>query len=440
MSDFPGPSTPAVIQAFQDAFDSPRFYAQRAKYGKTWAGRLPGHPRYLITSDREVIRRLFTGDPLTKHNGTEPLEPLLGGRSVMLLEPAEHLARRKLELPAFHGKRIQLYADRIRALFEAEVGTWADGTVIEVHRRAQALTLTVILELVLGVRDQALRDQLAGRFEALISPRVNNLSMFLPPWFARPWNPFTWPALWLLHRLDSLIHEQISRTRSDPDLDRREDVLATLVQARDGNGAGLSDAELRDELVTLLAAGHETTASAIGWAADLLSWHPEVQSQLRAGDPDYLKATAKEVLRIRTVAPIAAQRRVLEPFEIDGRAIGPETVIAVDADGLHHDPELYPEPDRFTPSRFIDSPPDGYSYLPFGGGAHRCLGAALAMLELEIAIDSIVGRCALAPAGPPARPVRRGPTWAPSTHGRVRISRRFATPAAPGAGEFALSP
>jgi cytochrome P450 len=414
-----------VIQAIQDAFFSPRYYGQRARFGKTWSARLPGHPRYVVTSDREIVRSLFTGDPLMKRSAAEALEPIVGSRSLLLLEPAEHLARRKLELASFHGQRVAVYADRIRELADAEVGAWRPGDVIEVYARAQALTMTVILELVLGIQDAGLRARLAATFEALIAPRINNLTMFLPPWVSRRswWKLYARRAWSLLDRLDELMYEQIAATRADPQLARRDDVLALLVQARDDNGDRLTDGELRDELVTLLGAGHETTASAIAWAADLLAHNPIVTSRLRDGDRDYLTATAKEVLRIRTVAPICAQRRMLEPVEINGYRIDSDTVVAVDADGLHHDPELYPDPDAFRPERFLENAPDGYAFLPFGGGAHRCLGAALAMLELEIAIEAIATRCELAPTDPPARPARRGPTWSPNTRGRVRIER-----------------
>ena len=420
----PGPRTPAVVQAIQEAFFSPHFYGQRSRYGRTWWARLPGRPRYVITSDREVIRRLFTGNPLTKRSAAEPLEPLVGQRSLLLLEPAEHLARRKLELAPFHGKRIALYAERIRDLVEAEVAGWRPGEVIEVYPRAQALTMSVILELVIGVKDAGLLRRLASTFEALIAPRINNMTMFLPPWVSRRswWKLYARRAWSLRDALDEMMFEQIAATRADPSIARRDDVLALLVQAQDEQGEGLTDGELRDELVTLFGGGHETTASAIAWGADLLAHNPDVASRLHEGDRDYLTATAKEVLRIRTVVPMSAQRRVREPLEIEGHRIDSHTVIAVDADGLHHDPELYPDPYAFRPERFLENPPDGYAYLPFGGGAHRCLGAALAMLELEQAMQTISSRCLLAPTGRPARPIRRGPTWSPDNRGRIRVT------------------
>jgi cytochrome P450 len=178
--------------------------------------------------------------------------------------------------------------------------------------------------------------------------------------------------------------------------------------------------------MTLVSAGHETTATAIGWAADLLAHNPDVAARLReslaAGDRDYLKATAKEVLRARTVFYASAARHSLEPLRIGEWTIGTETLVLVDAQGVHGDPELWPEPEAFRPDRFLGEQPDGYSYVPFGGGAHRCLGAALASMELELVIEAIVTRVVLEPAGPPAEPVRRGISLAPGNRAKVRVA------------------
>jgi cytochrome P450 len=189
---------------------------------------------------------------------------------------------------------------------------------------------------------------------------------------------------------------------------------------------------LSDELITLVAAGHETTATATAWAAELLAHNPGEASVLRDrlsdGDREYLKATAKEVLRARTVAPVASARHCLSPIEVSGYEIGPGPVVVVDAYDVHRDPQLYPEPDEFRPARFLDRQPEPYAYLPFGGGAHRCLGAALATLELELAIEAIVTRCSLSPIGRPAGATRRGVTLSPDNRGRVRIERRPIAP------------
>lgn len=424
----PGPRLPGPLQSLRYTFDQPgSFAAFRARFGPTFTLNMPGFPPIVVTADRDAIRDLFTGDPLTRRHGNDLLRPFLGDRSVIVLEPAEHLARRRLELPPFHGERVRAYADRIRELAEAEVSGWPAGEVVAVHPRVRQLTLAVILELVLGVRDARLGVRIAQHFDS-INSRANNLAQFVPPWMTRRawWNLPARAAYSRIDRVRGLLEAHIARTRTDPGLDRREDVLALLVRARDENGAALDDIDLRDELMTLVTAGHETTATAIAWAADLLAHNPAVAGRLRqtllGGDREYLKATAKEVLRARTVAYASAARHSLEPLKLGEWVIGPETLVLVDAQGIHGDPKLYPEPDAFRPERFLDDPPDSYSYVPFGGGAHRCLGAALAMMELELVIEAIVTRVRLAPAGPPAQPVRRGVTLAPGNEGRVLVA------------------
>jgi cytochrome P450 len=423
----PGPRLPGPLQTLKYTFDQPGSFASfRARFGRTFTIRMPGFPPIVVTADRDAVRTLFTGDPLTKRHGNDVLRPLLGDRSLIVLEPAEHLARRKLELPSFHGERVRAYRDRIGELAAAEVESWEGGEVVAVHDRARQLTLAVILELVVGVRDRELRDRIDAVFDSFNS-RINNLAQFMPPWMIRRawWNLPARLAHARIDHLRGLLEAHIGRTRADPELDRREDVLALLVRARDEDGAALDDVDLRDELMTLVSAGHETTATAIGWAADLLAHNPEVADRLRrelaAGDREYLKATAKEVLRARTVLYVSAARHMLEPLWIGDWEIGPEALVMVDAQGLHGDPELYPEPEEFRPERFLGNQPDGYSYVPFGGGAHRCLGAALATMELELALEAIVERVRLEPVGPPALPVRRGITLAPGNKGRVRV-------------------
>jgi cytochrome P450 family 135 len=424
----PGPRMAGALQTVWYTFDQPGFFAEcRARFGRTWTVRLPGFPPAVITSDRDAIRRLFTGDPLVRRHGNDLFKPVLGERSVMLLEPAEHLARRRLDLPPFHGAAVRSYTERIRELAETEVFTWTPGEVIATAPRARAVTLALILELVLGVSDVGLRTELAAIFDSLNTP-LSNLGLFMPDVLGRRawWNVLAKPVFAWVDRLDRLLRAHIARTREDPALEQRTDVLAMLVRARDEDGVGLSDQDLRDELVTLVAAGHETTATAISWACDLLAHNTSVARRIRetvaAGERNYLKAATKEVLRARTLLYASAGRHVLEPFPIGRWVIGPRALVLVDAQGIHGDPELYPDPGDFRPERFIDDQPDGYAYIPFGGGAHRCLGAALAMLELELFMETVVTHRELVPAGPPARAVRRGPTLAPARRGRVRVA------------------
>lgn len=439
----PGPRLPGIVQTVWYTFGQPGFFATcRSRFGRTWTLRLPGFPPVVVTSDAEAIRRLFTGDPLARRHGNEVLKPLLGERSLLLLEPREHLGRRRLELPSFHGQAVRRYAQRIRELARDEIAAWRPGTVVATHPRARDLTLSVILELVLGVRDAALGAELARIFDSF-NTKANNLGMFLPGALSRRawWNLPTRLFYARLDRLHELIDQHIARTRSDPGLDQRDDVLALLVRARGEDGAALSDLDLRDELKTLVTAGHETTATAIAWACDLIAHHPEVGSRLRetlrSGERHYLKALAQEVLRVRTIAYVSAGRHVLEPFPIGKWTLGPEVLVLVDAQGVHGDSERYAQPQRFRPERFLEDSPDGYAYIPFGGGAHRCLGAALAMLELELFLEELVKRLELSPAGPLARPVRRGVTLAPSNGGRVRV--RLASQRVPSQSERVIA-
>jgi cytochrome P450 len=425
----PGPSLPGFAQTAWYTFWQPSFFrACRARFGRTWSLHLPGFPPIVVTGDREAVRRLFTGDPLLRRHGNDVLGAFFGERSLLLLEPEEHLMRRRLELPAFHGAAVRRYAQRIRELTADELARWESGTVLPTHVPAQALTLSIILELVLGVRDARLRAEVAAIVDWFSLPR-NNLGLFLPPIFTRRawWNLAARPAYARLDRLRELLLAHIKRTREDRGLERRADVLALLVRARDENGAALSDDDLRDELMTLITAGHETTATAIAWGCDLLAHNPAVGKRLRetiaSGDREYLKAMVKEILRARTVAYVAAGRRSAEPFTIGEWVVDTDALILVDAQGIHGDPELYPKPEAFRPERFIDGQPDGYSYIPFGGGAHRCLGAALATLELELFFEAIAQNVELTPVEPPAQSVRRGVTLAPRNKGLVRVTR-----------------
>ena len=425
----PGPKLPGPVQTVWYTFAQPGFFAaSRARYGLTWTLRLPSFPPLVVTRDRDAIGRLFTGDPLVRRHGNDLLKSAFGERSVMLLEPAEHLNRRRIELPPFHGQAVRSYTDRIRQLITTELETWTPGRAVATRPPARAVTLEIILELVLGVRDPELQAELAAIFDSFNTP-LSKLALFLPTTLGRRawWNPIAKPAFARVDRMRALLSAHIARTRTDPLLPQRDDVLAVLVRARDQDGQGLSDVDLRDELVTLVAAGHETTATAMAWACDLLAHHPAVVSRLRdtlaAGEREYLRATVKELLRVRTIVYVAATRQMFEPFPIGDWILGPDVLILVDAQGVHADPQLYPEPDAFRPERFLAAPPDSYAYLPFGGGAHRCLGAALATLELELFIEALVNQVELAPAGAPARPVRRGVTLAPGNHGLVRVAR-----------------
>jgi cytochrome P450 len=419
----PGPRQPRAVQALQRIWRYAEFSDRgHERYGDTFTVRVGNSPTAVLTRDRDVIRRLYTGDPLGKRHGNDLLRLFLGGQSLLMLEPPEHLTRRKMLLPPFHGERVQSYARLMERLTAAELERLRPGTLVKIKPIAQALTLDVILQAVLGVEDIAVRGRLRRIFDALNTP-LNSFALFVPRLAHRArWNLLSSRPWRLKDELDALLFEHIAATRADPRLSEREDILAMLVGARDEDGEGLSDEQLRDELITLIAAGHETTATATAWGVELLVHSPTVMSRAREGDDFYMEALVKEILRIRSPIPITSARHVLDPFAIGPWTIPSDVAVLVDAYGVHHDPRTYPEPHAFRPERFLEDPPDGYSFLAFGGGAHRCLGASLALLEMKIVLREILARVELAPTSPAlARPVPGGPTLAPRGGARVRV-------------------
>jgi cytochrome P450 len=434
--------------------------AGHERFGPTFTIRPGTMPRAVLTTDRDAIRRLLTGDPLARHHGNDAVRPLIGDRSVLLLEPAPHLVRRRLLLPPFHGERVRLYAELMQRLMDDEVERWRPGDTTAVLPIAQNVTIEVILQAVLGVADPdmrrrfrrliddllfypmgALRLRLSGRLTPPVTPprRVREavafasslgtpaVSTYFPELKPRTWwNIAT--RRWWRHRdkLFALFDEQISATRSDPRLAERDDILAMLVQARDEDGNALTNEDLHDELITLIGAGHETTAAAIAWGSALLAHEPEVRERAtvaaQEGDDEYLGALVKEVLRLRPPLPVGAGRVLDEPFPIGPHTIPAGTLILIDAWGVHHDPQVHPDPERFRPERFLDQAPEPYTWLPFGGGAHRCIGSALAELEIKIALATILRRVAIGPADPELTPpARRGVTIVPHAGGRIKV-------------------
>jgi cytochrome P450 len=431
----PGPRLPRTAQALLWA-SHPFEFSRRAhaRYGPSFTVRLGGLPKAVVTVDRDAIRRLLTGDPLSKRHGNDLLRLFVGERAVMVLEPPAHLKRRKLLLPPFHGESVRAYTALMQQLVEEELAAWSAGDEVRVMPVAENLTLEVILRAVLGISDPAMRLRLHEHYEAMLAVPGSSIGWYFPRLASRR-NPLVRRYWRLKDELDALLATQIAATRADPELAARDDVLALLVQARDETGNRLDDDELRDELNALLVAGHETTATAIAWAAELLAHDRAVQERARAAvaddDEDYLDALVKEVLRLYPPTLIGASRFPLEPFPIGDFTVAPGVSIAVNAHALHRDPDIYPEPQRLRPERFLDSAPESYAYLPFGGGAHRCLGASLAQLEMRVVLSALIARYDLVPVVREiSDPVRGATLIAPRDGGRFRLARVHARPVA----------
>lgn len=383
----------------------------------------------ILLADPAEVKRIFTGDPQVLHagEGNAVALPVAGAQSILMVDDEHHLRRRKLMLPPFHGERLGVYANLIEEIADVEIDRWPLRTEFPIHPRMQAITLSVILRAVLGVEDAPRRAQLEWLIPELINSRI-----LLWPFLQRDLGPGSpWRRFGALReRVDALLFEEIECKRADPDLARNDDVLSMLLQARDEQGEPMGDGELRDQLVTLLLAGHETSATALAWAFERLLRNPaalgRLQSSLAEGDEAYLEGVIKETLRVRPIVGVAL-RRLTASLPLGNYTAPAGALLAASMILLHNDPEIYPEPFAFRPERFLENGPDTYSWIPFGGGVRRCLGAAFAMLEMKIVLRRVLERCDLhAPRSPAERPRRRFVTYAPSAGARVLLEHRWA--------------
>jgi hypothetical protein len=403
----------------------------RARYGRRFTIRLLGIPPFVMVTDPAEIKEVFTAPPDVLHpgEGARILEPVVGAHSVILLDESAHLSQRKLMLPAFHGERMEKLAGLVTEVTEREVESWPRDTPITLHGRLQALTLEVILRAVFGLdpgsRLEGIRRTLTGILELgahpfSLLPQLQRAPLGLGPWarFRR-----------LSAETDALIHELIAERRADDT--ERDDVLSMLLEARHEDGSPMSDIELRDELMTLLVAGHETTASALAWGFERIARTPHVVERLveeAAGDDDaYITATIHETLRRRPVIPNAAPRLVKKPITVGGWDYPEGVCLVANAYLVQHDPEIYPDPYEFRPERFLGESPGTYTWIPFGGGRRRCLGASFAMLEMKTVLRVLFRTAGLRPVNAGMEtPRRRSITITPRAGAHVVISPRRA--------------
>jgi cytochrome P450 len=397
----------------------------QARYGDMFTIRLPYEGTWVFLSDPEAIKQVFTGDPRLLHAGKANivLLPILGEQSVLLLDEPEHMVQRKLMLPPFHGKRMQAYAETMARIAGEEIDRWPNADPLRMRPRMQTITLEVILRAVFGVdegeRLTRLRDELRHTLNFVSNPRRAIFMVLLGPERLRAFPPFRRNV----ERIDRLLYEEISSRRRASDLAERNDILSLLLQATHEDGRPMSDRELRDELMTLLVAGHETTATALSWAIELLSRHPvdleRLEADVAGGDGAYLDAVIKETLRLRPVIALVL-RRLVEPMEIGGRLLPAGVSVAPSIYLVHRRPDIYPEPERFRPERFLERPAGTYTWIPFGGGVRRCLGGAFAEFEMAVVLRELVARRRLLPTGGgPERSVRSTITNVPNRGAEV---------------------
>jgi cytochrome P450 len=440
----PGPRLPRALQTLGFILAPGRFIdASRRRYGDVVTFSSLFDSCFVMVFEPELVKQVFRGSPeqLRAGEANAVLGPVVGERSVLLLDGAEHLRQRRLLLPPFHGERMRAYAQVMLDAADRSIESWPVGEPFALFERMQLLTLEVIMSAVFGVERGPRQDELKRRIRELLDPVASRAGVLLLALTRGRFGAGAGRSFEDNRRaLDELIYAEIARRRSAGDVEHREDVLSMLLLARDEHGGSLSDRELRDELVTLLVAGHETTAAALAWAFDLLLHNPRVAQRLArelAGEgEEYLGAVVKETLRARPV--IMGVGRVVrgQPFELGGYLIPPGVEINPSISAIHRREDRYAQAGEFRPERFMGADaPDTYTWLPFGGGTRRCLGASFATFEMGVVIRRVLERARLTATGRGAEAgVRKGITFVPAKGVKVRLeSPPAAAPQTPAA-------
>ncbi|MEM6518778.1 MAG: cytochrome P450 [Cyanobacteria bacterium P01_D01_bin.71] len=420
------------------------------RYGPTFKIGGETSPPLVYVGEPELVREIFSLNARQVSTGQRNgiLKAMVGEHSILLLDGEPHRRQRRLLLPPFHGDRLRTYGQLICDITRQVSAPWQAGQTILARPPMQELTMGVILQAVFGLREgdrlTELQQLMSTMLDGFSSPLSSSFLFF--PGLQKDWG--TWSPwgrfIRQRRRVRELIYAEIGDRRQDlaqthNDSHSRTDILTLLLQARDEDGNGMSDAELHDELVTLLLAGHETTASAMVWLLYWTHFLPEVEPKLRAelatlekdADPlaiaqlPYLTAVCQETLRIYPITPTAFVRVLKEPMTLAGYEFAAGTALMPATYIMHQRPDLYPEPKHFRPERFLERQYAPHEYLPFGGGARRCIGSALAMMELKLSMATLLQDFEFSlPNSRPVLPARRGLTLAPPASLRITIKAR----------------
>ena len=414
----PGPRLPVAVQTAAWAI-RPWDFMERcaARYGDTFTMRLAGERPWVLISHPETVKEVFTGPPGLLHAGEASrfLLPVVGANSVLLLDEDAHREQRRLLMPPFRGNHLTSYADTMTAVAKAEIARWPRGKPVRLHPRMRALTLEVILRAVFGLSEGTRLDQLRAELVRMLTTGTSGPAFVLA--ILAPQRIRAAVARRVLRGVDRLLYAEIDKRRRADHLDEREDVLSILLQARHEDDRPMSDVEIRDELITLLVAGHETTATALAWAVERLVRHPDYQARLteeiHTGEQQFCDAVVKETLGLRPVVSLVG-RRLKAPMQIGGVRLPAGVLVAPSIYLMHRRADIYPDPKRFRPERFLEQRAGTYTWIPFGGGVRRCLGAAFAEYEMRIVLSTLFDSCTVRPTSERSEPVgRRGITHVP---------------------------
>ena len=413
--------------------------APRHRFGDVWQINILSRDEpMVVTCHPDHVESLFKAkiDQAETLTGESPLRPILGPNSILTMTGTRHMHERKLLLPPFHGEAVQRYAEKISEIAEREIERWTPGKPFALAPRMQAVTLDVIMGGVFGVEGTPAPGTLEFRMRETFR-RLLRLT-------TRPWWQLVelqnlgreeprGPMRAILRPADAQLYQAIRERRSAGDSAEKADIVSLLLEARDEDGEPLSDEHIRDELMSLVLAGHETTANSLAWTFERMLRSPAAYDRLRElvrdgaeGAEAYVEATVYEGMRLRPVIPMVV-RKVKRPWRLGEYVVPTTTPVAMSIVALHHREDVYPEPYKFRPERFVDTKPGTYTWIPFGGGTRRCLGAALAMAEQKIVLRAIARRVDLAAPDPrPERPRQRNVTMIPERGGRVVVERRLA--------------
>ncbi|MDN3353682.1 cytochrome P450 [Actinomadura sp. DC4] len=419
----PGPSAPRLAQGVM-ALTAPRrgMLRLRERYGDAFTVNVPVFGRAVVISDPAQVKRLFTAGPDVVENVEPNLGRVLGPGSLFALTGAEHRARRKLLVPPFHGRRLAAYEKIIEEETVRELASWPEDREFATLPSMMRITLNAILRAVFGAEGAEFAE-----LRALLPPFVTLGSRLvvlpIPRADLGRWSP--WGRFWIMRRrYDAIVERLIAKAARD-DLDRRDDVLALLLQSRYDDGEGLGHGEIADQLLTLLVAGHETTATTLAWAIERIRRHPAVLEALGTDDGELRAATILEVQRTRPVIDLVGRRVTADQLTLGPWTLPKGSTVLVAITLLHGEESLFPDAAAFDPHRFVGAKPDLHQWIPFGGGARRCVGAAFATMEMNVTLRTLLREVALAPtAGRGERWHLRGVSNAPAKGGRAVMRRR----------------
>jgi cytochrome P450 len=426
----PGPSSPGVVQTLQWMKRPIRFMEHcRRKYGPIFSIRLgPGAPVVMI-ADPRLAKDVLSGDPEVFRAGdTNGLfRPVVGSNSILLLDGPDHMRHRRMMLPGFGAEHGRQFADQVRDIAERRVSSWHKGDQLRLQDEMEAISFESIMRVAFGDMSGPRQDSLRELIPEMMDRCGSSFTLI--PWFRRRLggvSPYA-RLMRVIEEIDDALYEAIAERRADPLNQVRDDLLALLLQGRHEDNTEVDDDEIRDELLTLIMAGYETTTSGLAWTFERLLHSPLVLerlvSELEMGDEQYLDAVVKETLRCRPVVPVVA-RRLRESVVLGEHPIPAGSVLMVSIYLVHNDPESYPDPDEFRPERFLGELPEDAVWIPFGGGVRRCLGASFAQLEMKVVLREVLSRVRLEMTGAPEAPVRKRFTFAPS-EGATAVVEEF---------------